>query len=51
MSERKYISPYDHRVQLVTKSLVEHAQLTNETAAKLAVHVLHSLDHIPEKVR
>lgn len=49
--ERKYVSAYDHRVELVTNAIVEHSELTRETAVQLAVHVLHAIDHIPEKVR
>jgi len=47
----KYISPYDYRVQLVANALVEHSELTKETATELAVQVLDALDHIPERVR
>ena len=49
--ERTYISAYDHRVRLVTKTLIEHSELGDEAAAQLAVHVLRAIDHIPEKVR
>ncbi len=49
--ERKYVSAYEHRIQLVTSALVDHSQIDNETAAQLAAHVLQVLDHIPEKIR
>ena len=48
--KRTYISAYDHRVRLVTKALVERSELAAE-AAQPAVHVLRTIDHIPEKVR
>jgi hypothetical protein len=46
-----YTSPYDQRVQLVAQAFEQHSKLSEKTAAELAVHVLHAIDHIPEKVR
>lgn len=47
----KYVSLYDRRVELVAETLMQHSKLTEKTAVPLAVHVLHALDHIPEKIR
>jgi len=47
----KYVSRYDLRVTMVQKALQDHSTLDDETSFDLAVHVLDSLDHIPEKVR
>jgi hypothetical protein len=47
----KHISAYDRRVKVVADALVQHSKLGETAAAKLAVKVLHALDHIPEKVR
>ena len=44
-------SPYENRVKLVQDTLTTHSALDDEAAGKLAVQVLHTLDHIPEKVR
>jgi hypothetical protein len=46
-----YTSLYDQRVQLVADALERHSKLDEKTAAELAVHVVHAIDHIPEKVR
>jgi hypothetical protein len=47
----KYISAYDRRVKVVADALTQNSKLAQPAAAELAVHVLHALDHIPEKVR
>ena len=47
----KHISAYDRRVKVVAAALMQHSKLDEKTAVKLAAHVLHALDHIPEKVR
>ena len=44
-------SPYENRVKLVQDTLTTYSALDHEAAGKLAVQVLHTLDHIPEKVR
>ena len=46
-----YMSLYDQRVQLVAQALEQHSKLDEKAAGELAVHVLHAIDHIPEKVR
>lgn len=50
-TEKKYISAYDRRVNLTTDAIRQHSEMDEETATKLAIHVLHALDHIPEKIR
>jgi hypothetical protein len=47
----KYISMYDLRVKLVQKALQDHSTLDDKASFDLAVHVLDSLDHIPEQAR
>jgi hypothetical protein len=44
-------SPYDRRIDLVKDTIKAHSKLGDDAAAKLAVHVLHALNSIPEKVR
>ena len=48
---RTYVSLYDQRVRLVAYTLKQHSMLSEKDAVDLAVHVLHAIDHIPEKVR
>jgi Family of unknown function (DUF6307) len=48
---RKYVSLYEQRIQLVADALTQHSKLSEEDASDLAAHVLHAIDHIPEKVR
>jgi len=50
-SARNYISLYEQRIRLVAHALMQHSKLSEKDAADLAVHVLHAIDHIPEKVR
>jgi hypothetical protein len=44
-------SPYEIRVNLVRDTIMAHSNLGDQAAAELAVHVLHKLDSIPEKIR
>ena len=44
-------TPYDLRVELVTATISEHSKLGDKAAGELAVHILHTLNSIPEKVR
>ena len=46
-----YVSRYDQRVKLVADALMAHSELVEDAAREAAVHVLHALDHEPEKVR
>lgn len=50
-SARSYVSLYDQRVRIVAYALKQHSKLSEQNAMTLAVHVLHAIDHIPEKVR
>ncbi len=44
-------TPYDQRVELVKDTITAHSKLDDKAAAELAVHVLHTLNSIPEKMR
>jgi hypothetical protein len=44
-------SPYEKRLKLVQETLKKYSSLDDAAAGELAVHVLHALNSIPEKVR
>ncbi|CAN5665668.1 hypothetical protein BH09ACT8_BH09ACT8_15320 [soil metagenome] len=44
-------SPYEERVELIKDTLTTYSALDDDVARSLAVHVLHTLESIPEKVR
>jgi Family of unknown function (DUF6307) len=44
-------SPYEKRLKLVQETLRKYSSLDDAAAGELAVHVLHALDSIPEKIR
>jgi Family of unknown function (DUF6307) len=44
-------TPYDRRVELVKDTIMANSQLDDDVAWALAVHVLHALNSIPEKIR
>jgi hypothetical protein len=44
-------SPYEIRLDLVQETLRAHSPLDDAAARELAVHVLHALNSIPEKIR
>ena len=44
-------TPYDIRVDMVKDAIKTNSKLDNDAARELAVHVLHALNSIPEKVR
>ncbi|WP_194853223.1 DUF6307 family protein [Nocardia sp. SYP-A9097] len=44
-------TPYEQRVNRVRDVLRTYSELDDKTATDLAVHVLHALDTIPEKIR
>jgi hypothetical protein len=44
-------SPYEIRLELVQETLREYSSLDDAAARELAVHVLHTLNSIPEKIR
>jgi len=50
-SPTKLRTPYDVRVELVTDTIKAHSRLGDKAASELAVHVLHTLNSIPEKIR
>jgi hypothetical protein len=51
IGEKDYFSLYHQRVRLVADAVRRHTKLSEEDALDLAVHVLHTIDHIPDKVR
>ncbi|GAB2719710.1 DUF6307 family protein [Nocardia thraciensis] len=44
-------TPYERRVARVRDVVRKYSELDDTAATALAVHVLHSLDTIPEKIR
>lgn len=46
-----YVSVYDQRIKLVAAALTENSKMAEKAAVKLAVHVLHAIDRIPERIR
>jgi hypothetical protein len=44
-------TPYDQRLDLVTETIRTHSKLGDKPASELAVHILHALNSIPEKIR
>jgi hypothetical protein len=47
----KIRTPYDLRIELVADTIKAHSKLGDKAAGELAVHVLHTLNSIPEKIR
>lgn len=55
-SESTYVSRYERRLEMVVDALrhdpsAREPALPDDTARRIAVRVLHALDHIPETVR
>jgi hypothetical protein len=50
-SPTTFRTPYDLRVELVRDTIRAHSKLGDKAAGELAVHVLHALNSIPEKMR
>lgn len=50
-SPTPFRTPYDLRVELVKDTITAHSKLGDKAASELAVHVLHALNSIPEKMR
>lgn len=50
-SEAGRVSPYELRVKRASDAVLEHSQLTEDEAIALVKHVLHAIDHIPERIR
>ena len=44
-------TPYARRLELVADTIMAHSKIKGEAAHDLAVHVLHALNSIPEKMR
>ena len=44
-------TPYDVRLELVKATITAHSNVGDKAASELAVHVLHALNSIPEKMR
>ncbi|GAC1652248.1 MAG: hypothetical protein NVS4B6_28630 [Mycobacterium sp.] len=44
-------TPYLQRLDLVKDTIKAHSHLGNQVASDLAVHVMHALNSIPEKMR
>jgi hypothetical protein len=44
-------TPYENRLKLVQDTMTTNSVLDDDTAGKLAIHVLHALNSIPEKIR
>jgi Family of unknown function (DUF6307) len=44
-------TPYVQRLELVRDTITAHSKLSDKAANELAVHVLHALNSIPEKMR
>ena len=44
-------TPYQIRLELVRDTVTMYSTLDDEAAGELAVHVLHALNSIPERVR
>jgi hypothetical protein len=44
-------TPYIQRLELVADTIKAHSKLGDKAASELAVHVLHALNSIPEKMR
>jgi uncharacterized protein DUF6307 len=44
-------TPYLDRLDLVKDTITAHSKLKDDAARELAVHVLHALNSIPEKMR
>jgi hypothetical protein len=51
MSDNGRVLPYERRVRLVASVIRGHSDLDAAAARELAVHVVHALDHVPEKMR
>ena len=51
VSQSTLLSPYEKRVKLVQDTLTTHSSIGDAAAGDLAVHVLHALNSIPERIR
>jgi hypothetical protein len=44
-------TPYIQRLELVSDTIRAHSKLGEKAAGELAVHILHALNSVPEKMR
>lgn len=44
-------TPYIRRLDMVKDAIKAHSKLGDQAASDLAVHILHALNSIPEKIR
>ena len=44
-------TPYIRRVEFVKDTIQAHSKLGDKAASEMAVHVLHALNSIPERMR
>lgn len=44
-------SPYEKRVELIQGTVQANSSLDKAAAGDLAVHILHALNSIPERIR
>jgi hypothetical protein len=51
MTDVVFVSRYEKRVQFVKDVLTKNSKLTDKAAHRLAVQVVHAIDHIPEERR
>jgi hypothetical protein len=51
ISESTLRSPYETRLKLVQETVTTYSPLEDAAARELAIHILHALNSIPEKMR
>ena len=50
-SPTTFRTPYNLRLELFKDTITTHSKLGDKAAGELAVHVLHALNSIPERIR
>jgi Family of unknown function (DUF6307) len=50
-SPTTFRTPYNLRLELIKDTITTHSKLGDKAAGELAVHVLHALNSIPERIR
>jgi hypothetical protein len=50
-SPTTFRTPYDLRLEQVKDTITAYSKLGDKAASELAVHVLHAINSIPEKIR
>ena len=51
MAKTTVRTPYEKRVALVADVIRDNSKVGGKAAGELAVHILHALDSVPEKMR